>query len=62
MQVRRGGHLLPVRHMGPCRITAKAPHGVCGADADTIAARNLLREIADGERGSRKAALVGVCR
>jgi carbon-monoxide dehydrogenase catalytic subunit len=35
-------------HMGPCRITAKAPHGVCGADADTIAARNLLREIAAG--------------
>ena len=26
-------------HMGPCRITAKAPTGVCGADADTIVAR-----------------------
>ena len=35
-------------HMGPCRITPKAPLGVCGADADTIAARNLLREIAAG--------------
>ena len=35
-------------HMGPCRITPKAPCGVCGATADTIAARNLLREIAAG--------------
>jgi carbon-monoxide dehydrogenase catalytic subunit len=35
-------------HMGPCRITAKASCGICGADADTIAARNLLREIAAG--------------
>jgi carbon-monoxide dehydrogenase catalytic subunit len=35
-------------HMGPCRITAKAKHGICGADADTIVARNLLREIAAG--------------
>jgi carbon-monoxide dehydrogenase catalytic subunit len=35
-------------HMGPCRITPKAPLGVCGADADTIASRNLLREIAAG--------------
>ena len=35
-------------HMGPCRITPKAPLGICGADADTIAARNLLREIAAG--------------
>jgi carbon-monoxide dehydrogenase catalytic subunit len=35
-------------HMGPCRISPKAPLGVCGADADTIAARNLLREIAAG--------------
>ncbi|HQO04101.1 MAG TPA: carbon monoxide dehydrogenase, partial [Spirochaetota bacterium] len=30
-------------HMGPCRITAKSPFGVCGADADTIVARNYLR-------------------
>ena len=35
-------------HMGPCRITAKAKLGICGADADTITARNLLREIAAG--------------
>lgn len=35
-------------HMGPCRITPKAPLGICGANADTIAARNLLREIAAG--------------
>jgi len=34
--------------MGPCRITKKAPLGVCGADADTIAARNLVRMIAGG--------------
>ena len=35
-------------HMGPCRITLKAPRGVCGADADTIVARNYLREVASG--------------
>jgi carbon-monoxide dehydrogenase catalytic subunit len=35
-------------HMGPCRITPKAPLGICGADAHTITARNLLREIAAG--------------
>ncbi len=35
-------------HMGPCRITPKAHLGICGADADTIIARNLLREIAAG--------------
>lgn len=35
-------------HMGPCRITPKSPLGVCGADASTIAARNLLREVAAG--------------
>ncbi|MHC4656024.1 MAG: anaerobic carbon-monoxide dehydrogenase catalytic subunit [Planctomycetota bacterium] len=34
--------------MGPCRITKKAPLGVCGADADTIVARNFLRMIAAG--------------
>ena len=28
--------------MGPCRITAKSPRSVCGADADLIVARNLL--------------------
>lgn len=34
--------------MGPCRISKKAPLGICGADADTIAARNLLRMVAAG--------------
>ena len=34
--------------MGPCRITAKNPRGVCGADAATIAARHLIRQIAAG--------------
>ncbi|NLW47658.1 MAG: anaerobic carbon-monoxide dehydrogenase catalytic subunit [Firmicutes bacterium] len=35
-------------HMGPCRITKTAPRGVCGADGDTIVARNFLREVAGG--------------
>lgn len=35
-------------YMGPCRITSKVTHGVCGADADTIVARNFLREVAGG--------------
>jgi len=34
--------------MGPCRISKKSAFGVCGADADTIAARNLVRMIAAG--------------
>ncbi|MCK8816698.1 anaerobic carbon-monoxide dehydrogenase catalytic subunit [Natroniella sulfidigena] len=33
---------------GPCRITPKSPRGVCGADADTIVARNFLRQVAAG--------------
>ena len=37
-----------VCNMGPCKITAKSPKGVCGADADLIAARNLLRGAAAG--------------
>ncbi|MDI6710651.1 MAG: anaerobic carbon-monoxide dehydrogenase catalytic subunit [Thermoanaerobacterales bacterium] len=28
---------------GPCRISPKAPRGICGATADTIVARNLVR-------------------
>jgi len=28
---------------GPCRITPKSPKAICGATADTIVARNLLR-------------------
>jgi carbon-monoxide dehydrogenase catalytic subunit len=35
-------------HMGPCRITPKSPRGICGADADTIVARNYLREVVAG--------------
>ncbi len=38
-------------NMGPCRVITAAGHvqlGVCGADADTIAARNLVRMIAAG--------------
>jgi len=34
--------------MGPCRITKKAKFGVCGADVDTIVARNFLRAVAAG--------------
>jgi len=35
-------------HMGPCKITPRSPLGVCGADADTIVARNFLREVVGG--------------
>ncbi|MFH1421178.1 MAG: anaerobic carbon-monoxide dehydrogenase catalytic subunit [Planctomycetota bacterium] len=35
-------------YMGPCRITKKADKGVCGANADTIAARNFARMAAAG--------------
>ncbi|UOO37459.1 anaerobic carbon-monoxide dehydrogenase catalytic subunit [Oscillospiraceae bacterium CM] len=34
--------------MGPCRITPKAPRGICGCDANGIAGRNYLRMIAGG--------------
>ncbi len=34
--------------MGPCRVSKKASHGVCGADVDTIVARNFLRAVAAG--------------
>ena len=44
----KNGLCCRICHMGPCRITAKAPLGVCGADADTIVARNFLREVASG--------------
>lgn len=33
---------------GPCRITPKSPRGICGADADTIVARNFTRAVAAG--------------
>ena len=35
-------------NMGPCRVTPKSPKGVCGADADLIVSRNLLRSAAAG--------------
>jgi len=35
-------------NMGPCRITPRAATGVCGANAEVIAARNLLRTISSG--------------
>jgi len=34
--------------MGPCRITAKADRGVCGATGDVMVARGLLRNILGG--------------
>ena len=34
--------------MGPCRITKKAPRGICGCDAHGIAGRNFLRFTAGG--------------
>lgn len=33
---------------GPCRITPKAPRGICGATAEVIVARNFLRAVASG--------------
>ncbi len=33
---------------GPCRISRARPRGVCGADADTIVARNFLRSVSAG--------------
>lgn len=35
-------------YMGPCKITKKCPKGVCGADANVIVARNMLRAVAAG--------------
>lgn len=37
--------------MGPCRISAKMPRGVCGADADVVVARNFGRFVAGGSAG-----------
>ncbi len=34
--------------MGPCRITAKAPRGICGCDVHGIVGRNYLRFTAGG--------------
>jgi carbon-monoxide dehydrogenase catalytic subunit len=35
-------------YMGPCNINKRSTVGVCGADVDTIVARNFLREVASG--------------
>jgi carbon-monoxide dehydrogenase catalytic subunit len=35
-------------YMGPCRITKDGQVGICGATAETIAARNLARAVAAG--------------
>lgn len=42
------GTCCKICNMGPCKITPKSPKGVCGADADLIVARNLLRGAAAG--------------
>lgn len=42
------GACCKICNMGPCRITPKTPRGVCGADADVVVARNLLRNAAAG--------------
>ena len=34
--------------LGPCKITERSPRGTCGADADLIVARNLVRQAAGG--------------
>lgn len=44
----KSGICCRICHMGPCRITKNAPRGVCGADEDTIVARNYLREVVGG--------------
>jgi len=33
---------------GPCRITPDSPRGICGANADTMVARNFLRAVSAG--------------
>ena len=33
---------------GPCRITPKSQRGICGANADVIVTRNLLRAVSSG--------------
>lgn len=44
----KSGICCRICHMGPCRITKNSPRGVCGADEDTIVARNYLREVVGG--------------
>jgi len=42
------GSCCKICFMGPCRLTGKTTVGVCGATIETVAARNLAREIAAG--------------
>ncbi len=42
------GSCCKICFMGPCRLTGKTTVGVCGATIETVAARNLAREIASG--------------
>lgn len=44
----KSGICCKICHMGPCRITKNSPKGICGADEDTIVARNYLREVVGG--------------
>lgn len=44
----KNGVCCRICQMGPCRISKKAPLGVCGADVDTIVSRNYLRMVAAG--------------
>jgi len=60
----RSGVCCRICYMGPCRITKASPLGVCGANADTIVARNFLRETAAGaaahsDHGRHLALLLG---
>ena len=43
-----GGNCCKICFMGPCRLTGKTTVGICGATMETVAARNLAREIASG--------------
>ena len=43
-----GGVCCRICNMGPCKVTPKSPRGICGADADLIVARNLVRQAAGG--------------
>ncbi|ADL50145.1 anaerobic carbon-monoxide dehydrogenase catalytic subunit [Clostridium cellulovorans] len=45
------GSCCRICYMGPCKITPKSPKGICGADADLIVARNILRGMAGGVAG-----------
>jgi carbon-monoxide dehydrogenase catalytic subunit len=44
----KSGVCCKICHLGPCRISKNAPKGICGANADTIVARNFLREVVGG--------------